>query len=66
MIITNCPAREDLYDMTGDYDDNELPIMVIDTPDYCVKHKKTCDKVDDCIIKSAIRNKTTEMFEVQQ
>lgn len=53
-IVKNCPARDDLYDLTGDFDEHDNPIMSIDTPDYCVKYKKTCDKVDDCVIKQNI------------
>lgn len=64
MIITNCPGWEHIYEFTGEYDANDLPVTTMDTPYYCRKLKQPCDKVDDCIIKSAIRNKTTEMFEV--
>ena len=64
MIIKNCPAIENIYEMTGDYDANDLPIMRLDTPNYCVKHKKTCDKVEDCIIKKVIKEYKITEFEV--
>lgn len=55
-IVKNCPAREDIYEWTGDYYDAEKnkPIMQLDTPDYCTKHKKTCDKIADCELKKTL------------
>ena len=54
MIVTNCPALEDIYDMTGDYYSNGEPILSIDTPNYCIKHKKQCNLVANCIVKNVI------------
>ena len=56
MIVRNCPANEDLYEFTDDYDIWDNPIMVLDTPNYCCKYRKTCDKINDCIIKGIIKN----------
>lgn len=66
MIIKNCPALEDIPELTDDVDPYGNRIYKIDTPDYCCKYKKQCKNIDDCIIKSAIRNKTTAMFEVKE
>ena len=51
-IVKNCPAREDIYACEFDADGNLYQKM--DTPNYCVKHKKICDEISDCIIKKQI------------
>lgn len=53
-IVKNCPANEKIYEMTGDFDANDLPIMRLDTANYCAKHKRTCDEVDNCLMKDII------------
>lgn len=50
-VIKNCPAREDIYTMTDEFDDNALPVMELKEKDFCVKHGKSCFKEQDCVIK---------------
>ena len=63
-IIKNCPAREDILEITDWV--NDKPIYKVDTPDYCCRHKKVCSKVDDCVIKNIIRNKNTAVLEIEE
>lgn len=54
MIVSNCPALEDILEWTGEFDARENPIMTLDTADYCVKHKKSCKEVENCVVKTVI------------
>lgn len=62
-IVKNCPAREDIFDYDIDENGN-ICRQKIDTPDYCVKHKKTCDKVDNCITKWIIKNCKNKQYDM--
>ena len=50
-IVKNCPAIQNLMEWTGEFDNNENPIMTLDTADYCIKNKCECVNVDNCLIK---------------
>ena len=62
MIVINCPAREDILNYEIDSNGNFF-VTGIDTPDYCVKHKKLCNEVYDCITKRVMYKK--ERFKVK-
>lgn len=53
-VIKNCPAREDIYIMTDEFDENALPVMELKEKDFCVKHGKPCFKKQDCVIKNLL------------
>ena len=52
-IVKNCPAREDICDYDVTQEGNIIETG-IDTPNYCVYYKKTCDKITNCLIKQVI------------
>lgn len=52
-IVQNCPAREDICNYEVTQEGNIIETS-IDTPNYCVKHKQTCDKIADCLVKQVI------------
>lgn len=56
MIVTNCPARDDIVNYEIDEYGN-FRATGIDTPNYCVKHKTRCEDVNNCIIKAVINGK---------
>lgn len=53
-IIKNCPAIQNLMEWTGEFDNNENPIMTLDIADYCIKNKCECVNVDNCLIKQIV------------
>lgn len=52
-IIKNCPAIEDIvnYEINKDGD---IIQTGIDTPDYCIKSKKQCKDITDCVMKRIV------------
>lgn len=63
MIVTNCPAREDIPELEYDISIERYVVIGIDTKDYCVKHKKQCKDVANCIVKQVING--NGKFEVE-
>lgn len=52
-IVRNCPSIEDI----ADYEINKDGDFVqtgIDTPDYCVKNKKQCKDITNCLLKRIV------------
>lgn len=52
-IVRNCPSIEDIvnYEINKDGDFIQTGI---DTPDYCVKNKKQCKDITDCLLKRIV------------
>lgn len=63
MIVTNCPAREDIPEFEYDTSIERYVVIGIDTKDYCVKHKKQCKNVVACVVKNIIKG--NGKFEVE-
>lgn len=57
-IVKNCPALEDI--LNYEVQDGLIIETGIDTANYCIKYKKTCDKISDCVIKRVIDDCETE------
>lgn len=63
MIVVNCPAREDIPELEYDASIERYVVIGIDAKDYCVKHKKRCKEVKNCVVKTVIAG--NEKFEVE-
>lgn len=64
MIVSNCPARTDI--MNFEFINNNYVETGIDTANYCLQHKKQCQKVEDCIIKQVIQKKGEFEYDDEQ
>lgn len=53
IIIKNCPSIEDIVNYEINKDGDFIQIG-IDTPDYCIKNKKHCKDITDCLLKQIV------------
>lgn len=63
MIVTDCPALEDILNYEIDENGN-YRIIGVDTSDYCVKYKRLCKEENNCLIKQMVKGNKIK-FEVK-